>query len=176
MADADDAVLGHRPTHRQALIGAINEDGYLTFSRRTCSRSSARPLLKQLLPGVAPASMPSPTPFYLCSPGTRPYGWPPPSESKEQPVELDEVKQHCTRIPISTRSAWVRAAWPDACNCNSGARPRGAGHSKEAMALATDAHLALLGARDHVALYGARSSSAETVQAATSTCDVVLNV
>lgn len=111
----------------EALIDAINEDGYLTLSLED---------VQQIL-------------------------------SKEQPVELDEVQATLHQIqnfdPIGVGARTLAECLQLQLKTLDPAVP----HLKEAMALATDAHLALLGARDQVALRRALKFPPETLQAAT---------
>ena len=111
----------------EALIGAINEDGYLTLSLED---------VQQIL-------------------------------NKEQPVELDEVQATLHQIqnfdPIGVGARSLAECLQLQLKTLDPAVP----NLKEAMALATDVHLAWLGARDQVALRRALKFSPETLQAAT---------
>ena len=111
----------------EALIDAINEDGYLTLSLDD---------VQQIL------------------------------NNKEQPVELDEVQATLHQIqnfdPIGVGARTLAECLQLQLKALDPAVP----NLKEAMALATDTHLALLGARDHVALRRALKFSPEALQAA----------
>lgn len=111
----------------EALIDAINEDGYLTLSLEE---------VQQIL-------------------------------SKEQPVDLDEVQAVLHQIqnfdPIGVGARTLAECLQLQLKTLDPAAP----YLHEAMALATDAHLALLGARDQVALRRALKFPPETLQAAT---------
>lgn len=131
----------------EALIEAINEDGYLTLS------------LEDIQQILSPAAVPATAPGVAL---------PPPSlASKEQPVELDEIQAALHQIqsfdPVGVGARSLAECLQLQLKALDPATPNLA----EAMALATDAHLALLGARDQTALRRTLKLAPEALQAAT---------